>query len=79
MPFAHRGRTVLTDWVDQIFDVMVRDVSKFALHLYGKPSSTAAQMDYCLKMIRKPVADEARYGRVWQEVHALKDAYEMNP
>ena len=67
------------DLVDQIFDFMVRDVSKFALQLYGKPSSTAAQMDYCLKMIRKPVVDDARYGRVWQGVHALKDAYEMNP
>ena len=67
------------DLVDQIFDVMVRDVSKFALQLYSKPSSTAAQMDYCLKMIRKPAADEGRYERVWHEVHALKDAYEMNP
>ena len=66
------------DLVDQIFDVMVRDVSKFALQLYGKPSSTAAQMDFCLKMIRKPVVDLDRYMRVWQEVHALKDAYEMN-
>jgi acyl-CoA dehydrogenase len=67
------------DLVDQIFDVMVRDVSKFALQLFGKPSSTAAQMDYCLKMVRKPASDEERYGRVWQEVHALKDVYEMNP
>jgi len=30
-------------------------------------------------MIRKPVVDMDRYMRVWQEVHALKDAYEMNP
>jgi hypothetical protein len=30
-------------------------------------------------MIRKPAADAARFGRVWEEVHALKDAYEMNP
>lgn len=67
------------DLVDQIFDVMVRDVSKFALQLYSKPSSTTEQMDFCLKMIRKPVVDEARYKRLWQEVHALKDAYEMNP
>jgi len=67
------------DLVDQMFDVMVRDVSKFALQLYGKPSSTPAQMDFCLKMIRKPVVDMDRYMRVWQEVHALKDAYEMNP
>jgi acyl-CoA dehydrogenase len=67
------------DLVDQIFDVLVRDLSKFALQLYSKPSSSQEQMDYCLKMIRRPVIDEARHGRVWQEVHALKDAYEMNP
>jgi acyl-CoA dehydrogenase len=67
------------DLIDQIFDLLVRDMSKFALQLYSKPSSTAEQMDYCLNMIRKPVVDEGRFGRVWQEVHALKDAYEMNP
>jgi acyl-CoA dehydrogenase len=67
------------DLVDQIFDALVRDVSKFALQLYSKPSSSPEQMDYCLKMIRKPVVDEERFGRVWQEVYALKDAYEMNP
>lgn len=67
------------DLVDQIFDALVRDVSSFALQLYGKPSSTASQMDFSMKMIRKPAHDEARYGRVWQAVYSLKDAYEMNP
>ncbi len=68
------------DLVDQIFDFMVRDFSKFALQLYSKPSATQAQMAYCLKMLRKPVHEEARYERVWREqVYALKDAYEMNP
>jgi hypothetical protein len=36
-------------------------------------------MEYCLKLIRKPAVDEARYQRVWSQVHALKDEYEMNP
>jgi acyl-CoA dehydrogenase len=67
------------DLIDQIFDVMVRDVSKYALQLYNKPSSSELQMEHCLKMLRKPIVDEGRYQRVWQEVHALKDAYEMNP
>ena len=66
--------------VDQIFDFMVRDFSKFALQLYGKPSSTNAQMEFCQRMLRKPVVDETRYQKVWQEhVYALKDTYEMNP
>lgn len=68
------------DTVDQMFDCMVRDLSKFALQLYSKPSSTEKQMEYGTKMIRKPAVDHARYGRVWNElVLPLKDAYEMNP
>ena len=64
--------------VDQIFDFMVRDFSKFALQLYSKPSSTDAQMAQCLKMIKKPVVDEQRYGAVWQQhVQAMKDQYAM--
>jgi len=67
------------DLVDQIFDVLVRDVSKFALQLYSKPSSTAVQMEYSLSMLRRPLEDADRYERVWREAYALKDAYEMNP
>ena len=67
------------DTVDQIFDFMVRDLSRHALNLYSKPSSTEKQQEYCLKMIRKPEVDDARYERVWQQVYDLKDAYEMSP
>jgi acyl-CoA dehydrogenase len=68
------------DLLEQIFDFMVRDFSKFALQLYAKTSSTEAQMEGCLKMIRKPVVDEERFQRVWQkEVLPLTDTYEMNP
>ncbi len=64
--------------IDQIFDFMVRDFSKFALQLYSKPSSTEAQMAQCLKMIKKPVVDEARYNTVWQQhVQAMKGQYTM--
>jgi acyl-CoA dehydrogenase len=65
--------------LDQIFDFMVRDFAKFALQLYSKPSATQDQMDYCLKMIRKPIVDHARYDRVWGTILALNGAYEMNP
>jgi hypothetical protein len=30
-------------------------------------------------MIRRPAFDAGRADRVWRTVHALKDAYEMNP
>jgi acyl-CoA dehydrogenase len=64
--------------IDQIFDFMVRDFSKFALQLYSKPSSTEAQMAQCLNMIRKPVVDARRYGVVWERhVQAMKGQYAM--
>ena len=67
------------DLVDQIFDILIRDFSGFALQLYGKPSSTPAQMEHCLEMIRKPAQDLERYDRVWSEqVLPLADRYEMN-
>ena len=35
-------------------------------------------MAHCLKIIRKPVPDAARAGRVWeQHVYAQRDAYTM--
>jgi len=68
------------DIMDQIFDFMVRDFSKFALQLYSKTGSTEQQMKLCLKMIKKPVTDLARFNRVWEKHIAVLDgAYEMDP
>lgn len=67
-----------TEVIDQIFDFMVRDFSKFALQLHSKPSSTPAQMAQCLKMLKKPVVDTVRYNTVWEsKVLAMKDQYSM--
>ncbi len=65
--------------VDQTFEVFVRDFSKYALDLYSKPTATEAQMEFCQKMVRKPVSDPARTSRVWETIWGLKDLYEMNP
>ena len=57
---------------------MVRDLSRFALQLHGKPTSTEAQMAFCMAMIRKPAEDEARRRRVLAtEVYSLNGAYRM--
>jgi len=65
--------------INQVFDIMIRDFSKYALELHNKTSSTPQQMDICLKMLRKPVADQSQYEHVWEEyVHALNGEYEMN-
>ena len=66
--------------VEQIFDVMIRDMSRYALGLYSKPSATPEQMEGCMKMVRKPVVDQERFDALYEEqVTALSGAYEMNP
>jgi len=65
------------DLVDQIFDVQVRDFSAQAVSLHGKASSTAAQQQWALAAVRKPVSDTSRFDRVWQQVKAYDGAYQM--
>ena len=65
--------------IDQIFDTMVRDFSKFALQLYCKPSATRLQRLLAKQMIRRPVVDDARREQVWQRVLAMDGAYTMSP
>lgn len=67
------------DVVDQIFDIQVRDFSGYAVALHGKPSSTPAQQEWALAAVRKPVADGARFDRVWEQVRSYDGAYEMRP
>jgi acyl-CoA dehydrogenase len=67
------------DLINQIFDVMVRDFSAYALELRNKPSSSPKQMEISLKMLRKPIPDQEQYDLVWEDqVYSLKDAYVMN-
>ena len=68
-----------TDILDQIFDFMIRDFSRYALNLYSKPNTTAPQKYFCKRMIRKPVKNTDRSKRVLQNhIYSLKDQYEMN-
>jgi hypothetical protein len=70
---------VAADVVDQIFDFMVRDFSRFAVELHGRAGTTLEQAADCLTMVRKPAADAGRAARIWErEVVPLADAYEMN-
>ncbi|OQY44755.1 MAG: acyl-CoA dehydrogenase [Desulfobacteraceae bacterium 4572_87] len=72
--------SVENDLIDRIFDVMIRDFSKFALQIYTKPGTTEKQMGLCMKMIQKPVAQRERFLNLWENhVCRLKDSYEMNP
>jgi acyl-CoA dehydrogenase len=68
------------DIIDRIFDFMVRDFSKYALQLYGKPNATDKQQEICLRMIKRPVVDVERFNRVLEKyVYAMKGTYTMNP
>jgi acyl-CoA dehydrogenase len=67
------------DIVDQIFGFQINDFNTYAVALQGKPTSTQAQQDWALGAIRKPVADAARFDRVWERVRAYDGAYEMSP
>ncbi len=65
--------------IDQIFDFMVRDMSKFALTIYGKPITSEKQQELCLKMLRRPAVNKDRYERILKNyVYALTDTYKMN-
>jgi acyl-CoA dehydrogenase len=78
--FRNLNRSEVSDeLLDQIFDVLVRDFSKYALQLYSKTSSTPKQMEICMKMIMRPVPDTTRFERIWKDhVFALAGAYRMN-
>ena len=66
--------------IDQIFEVMIRDFSRYALQLYTKGSTTFIQEKICKRMVKRPVVDKKRFAHVWETyVAPLKDQYEMNP
>lgn len=62
--------------LDQIFDFMVRDMSRYALEIFNKSSSNATQKELALQIIQQPAFDKARFEKVWSEqVYPLKDIY----
>lgn len=66
--------------IDQIFDFMVRDFSKYALQLGQNSGATLIQQTISERMIKRPSVDEKRYNRIWEDyAYAMKDQYEMNP
>jgi hypothetical protein len=68
-----------SDVLDTIFEVFVRDYSELAVQLHGKSSSTAAQQEWALSVIRKPAVDAGRFKAVWTRVEAISGSYEMKP
>jgi acyl-CoA dehydrogenase len=64
--------------LDQIFDVLVREISEYALGIHNQTVSTPKQQELCLKMLRKPHIDSGRFLEVWEEhVVPHADGYRM--
>lgn len=66
--------------IGQIFDLFIRDFSAYAVELYGKPINTEAQLEKILKMIKRPVPNQAEFEKVLnEEVYSLVNVYIQNP
>lgn len=66
--------------LDEIFALLVKDFSSYAVELNGKSSTTDEQARFAMRMIRRPVHDPARYDQVWKEhVLPINGAYQMRP
>lgn len=63
---------------DEIFDCLIRDANRHATTLYGKTSNSDKQRELIMKIVKPPVADEARFESIWHEhVYALRGQYRM--
>jgi len=70
--------TVEDDLLEEIFDFMVRDFSKYALGIHLKPSNSDKQKELSLAVIRTPLPNPARFEKIYMEqVYALKGTYKM--
>jgi acyl-CoA dehydrogenase len=66
------------DLIEEIFDFMIRDFSRFALNIHTKPSSSEKQKELSMAMIKAPIANEERFNKVWETyAFAMKGQYEM--
>jgi len=66
------------DLVDEIFDVMIRDFSKYAVNILTKPSNSDTQKEMAQALIKVPVPNSTRFEKIYQEqVYTLKGNYQM--
>lgn len=71
--------TINNDLIDQLFEVLVTDMSTHATKLHCHPDATAVQQQRALDIVKQPVADAGRRDRVMKGVRGLAGRYEMNP
>ncbi len=61
--------------INEIFDVLVRDMSHYALSLANKPSSTSGQYSALRLMQHKPHHDQERFKALWQSIYSFSGTY----
>ncbi|EEZ41724.1 acyl-CoA dehydrogenase family protein [Photobacterium damselae] len=61
--------------INEIFDVLVRDMSHYALTLANKPSSTSGQYSALRLIQHKPHHDQERFKALWQSIYSLSGTY----
>jgi len=66
------------DLIDEIFDVLIRDFSKYAVNILTKPSNSSVQQEMARALIKVTVPNAERFEKIYQEqVYALKGNYQM--
>lgn len=66
------------DLIEEIFDVMIRDFSKYAVNILTKPSNSLQQQELAKALIQSPVPNAKRFEKVFSEqVYTLKGEYQM--
>lgn len=73
------GTDSLADLIDQLFEVLVADMSTNATKLHCHPDATPVQRQRALDIVRQPVTDAARFDRVVTRARGLAGRYEMKP
>jgi acyl-CoA dehydrogenase len=63
--------------IDQIFEILNRDFSQYAVDLIGKREATASQRQWAKDVISEPVFNSERFDAIWNRVEALSGVYEM--
>ncbi|MBO0852559.1 MAG: acyl-CoA dehydrogenase [Nocardia sp.] len=66
------------DLIDSIFEVLVGDISQYALTMSNKATMTEAQAKAARAIVRRPAFDRDRTDKVWAEARATAGNYAMN-
>jgi acyl-CoA dehydrogenase len=64
--------------IEEMFDFMIRDFSKYAVNILTKPSNSKTQTELAKDFIQSPIPNAKRFEKIYQEqVYTLKGNYQM--